>query len=349
MAFGARVLKTGIAVTLALYISMWLNFTSPVIAAVAAIFAMQPSLYRSWRHLLEQLQSNTLGALIAMLAGVYVSKEPIVVGLVCMIVIMLCLKLKMDGALGLTLVTVIAVMEASGQWDFALNRFFLVLIGIGCAFFINIFFLPPNPKVQFTKQIEDVFARLSLLLRTAISDEMKESVTRDEKKQLEGTLHSISEKYTVFEEETKKMKKPSYSHIRQLVLYKQMLATLNKGKEVLDVIEQHYFQATRDSETDERFDAHVEKLLKFHEHVLLKFENKLKADTEEASRVDEENDVFMHTVMEAYTDRRDDLLRLSIVAAVIYDYGFQIGRLNRLVEHYSKATDDKDELGSGKK
>ncbi|MNI19657.1 hypothetical protein D3C73_731010 [compost metagenome] len=145
------------------------------------------------------------------------------------------------------------------------------------------------------------------------------------------------------------MKKPSYSHIRQLVLYKQMLATLNKGKEVLDVIEQHYFQATRDSETDERFDAHVEKLLKFHEHVLLKFENKLKADTEEASRVDEENDVFMHTVMEAYTDRRDDLLRLSIVAAVIYDYGFQIGRLNRLVEHYSKATDDKDELGSGKK
>lgn len=346
MAFGARVLKTGIGVTLALYISIWLNFTSPVIAAIAAIFAMQPSIYRSWRNLLEQLQSNTLGAIIAMLAGMYLSKEPIAIGIVCILVIMLCLKLKMDDAVGLTLVTVIAVMEGSGQWDFALNRFLMILIGIGCAFLINIFFLPPKPSVQFIEHTDSVFAKLSLLLRTAISDEMKESVFRDEKKELEGALKSLSGKYNLFEEEMKQLRKHSFSQFRHLVVYKQILGTLNKGIEVLDAIEQHYFQTFRNSDTDEWFDRHLEKLLKFHEHVLLKFEGKLKNEADDAGRMEADNDLFMHTFTEIFVDRRDDMLRLSIVAAVIYDYGYQIGRLNKLVEQYNKGTDDKEELAT---
>jgi uncharacterized membrane protein YgaE (UPF0421/DUF939 family) len=340
VAFGARVLKTGIAVTLSLYICMWLKFDGPVIAAVAAIFAVQPSIYRSWRSLLEQLQSNTLGAAIAMLAGSFFSKEPIAIGLVCILVIILCLKLKMEQSVSLTLVTVIAVMEASGQWSFALNRFLLILIGIGSAFILNILFFPPKPKLQFTEQIESVFARLSLLLRTAISDEMKESVFRDEKKELEGALTSLAQKYSLMEEEMKKLTKSRYREFRHLVVYKQMLHTLRRGMEVLEAVEEHYFQTIRDAATDDRFDEHLEKLLKLHEHVLLKYEDKLKADNMEAQRMEAENESFMHKTMELYAERGEDLLRLSIVAAVIYDYGFQVGRLNRLVEQY-KGIDDK--------
>lgn len=336
MAFGARVLKTGIAVTLSLYICMWLQFDSPVIAAVAAVFAIQPTIYRSWRNLLEQLQGNTLGALIAMLAGIYLSNEPIVVGAVCIVVIALCLKFKMDNAVGLTLVTVIVVMEAaSDQWEFALNRFVLILIGIGCAFIINIFFFPPKPKLQFTQQIAEVFARMSLLLRTVISDEMKESVFRDEKKDLEGALTSLSSKYHLLEEEnTKRFKMPGYSEVQHLVVYKQMLHTLRKGLEVLKTVEEHYFQTGRDTSTDQQFDGHLERLLKYHEHVFLKYEDKLKAESDEAQRMEEVNERFMRSVMELYAERGEDLLRLSIVAAVIYDYGFQVGRLNKLVELY---------------
>ncbi|MGV2644390.1 aromatic acid exporter family protein, partial [Clostridium perfringens] len=53
MAFGARMFKTGLAVTLALYLAMLFDFKSPVVAAIAAIFAMQPSIYRSWRYFLD--------------------------------------------------------------------------------------------------------------------------------------------------------------------------------------------------------------------------------------------------------------------------------------------------------
>jgi uncharacterized membrane protein YgaE (UPF0421/DUF939 family) len=341
MTFGARVLKTGIAVTLSLYISKLLGFSPPVIAAVAAIFAMQPSIYRSWRYFLEQLQTNTLGAVLALLAGMIFSDEPIIIGLVCILVIMICLKIKMEETVGLTLVTVIAVMEASGQWHFALNRFLLILIGIASAFLINILFFPPRPRVQFVGQIHSVFAKMSLLLRTAISDEIKETVFRDEKQGLDSALQSLTDKYKLYEEELKKLKRSKFSHIRSLVVYKQILHSLHKGWGVLETIEEHYFQNARSAETDAFFDSHLEKLIKYHEHILLKFDDKLKSECSEKNSLEEENDCFMRSFMSLYAEAGESLYRLSIVASVMYDYGFQAIRLGKLVEHFHRGDDDK--------
>ncbi|MGF9711951.1 aromatic acid exporter family protein [Paenibacillus sp. JMULE4] len=344
MSFGARVLKTGIAVTLSLFLSGLFDITPPVIAAVAAIFAMQPSIYRSWRHLLEQLQTNTLGAALALLAGMFFSSEPIAIGLVCIAVIMICLKMKMEESIGLTLVTVVAVMEASGHWDFALNRFLLILIGIGSASLINIIFFPPKPREQFLNQMQSVFSKMSLLLRTAISDEIKENVFRDEKQELEKAMKSLSDKYQLFEEELKKLRRAKYSQTRNLVIYKQMLYTLHKGMEVLDAVEEHYFPAARTPETDQAFDQHLERLIKYHEHVLLKFDDKLKPESLDGSRFEEENDRFMNTLLECGSEYREGKLRLSVVAGAMYDYGYQTGRLDKLLEQYNRSSDDKEPL-----
>ncbi|MCE5171690.1 aromatic acid exporter family protein [Paenibacillus profundus] len=339
MAFGARVLKTGIAVTLSLYISMFLQFKTPVIAAVAAIFAMQPSIYRSWRYFLDQFQTNTVGAVVALLAGMAFSNAPIAVGIVCILVIMICLKMKMEETVGLTLVTVITVMEASGQWNYALIRFVQILIGIGSAFLINILFFPPNPKVQFIGQIQTVFNKMSLLLRTIISDEIKEAAFRTEKQALEDIMKSLADKYKLFEEETKKLKRAKYRATRQLVVYKHLLNTLWKGMAVLNAIEEHYFQTTRTPETNKFFDHHLEMLIKCHEHVLLKFEDKVKPDSTEIELMEAENELFMQKAMQHCVQEQEGMLRLSIVAASMYEYGFQIARLDRLVGHVDKEED----------
>ncbi|CAJ1315682.1 aromatic acid exporter family protein [Paenibacillus sp. PK4536] len=339
MNFGARMLKTGIAVTLALYISSWLDLTPPVIAAVAAIFAMQPSIYRSFRYFLDQIQTNTLGAILALLGGMFFSNEPIAIGLMCVVVIMICLRLKMGDTIGLTLVTVISVMEASGQWQFALNRFSLSIIGIVSAFLINILVAPPKPLEQFKGQIENTFAKLSLLLRTAVSDEIKESVFREEKKALENSIQSLSDKYNLMEEELKKLKRASFSRHRHIVVNKQMLTALRKGVDVLTAIEQHYFQAERTPQLDDYFDNHLEQLIKFHEHILLKLDNKIKNDGHEAEEVEQANDQFLDTMIDRYQENFSGVLRLSIVAAVMYDYGYQLERLNRLVDHTSSKHD----------
>lgn len=338
--FGARVLKTGVAVTLALYASMLLQSTPSVIAAVAAIFAMQPSIYRSWRYFREQLQTNTVGAVLALLAGKVFSNDPMIVGIICIIVIMICLKIKMEETVGITLVTVIAVMEASGQWHFALNRFLFSLIGIGSACLINVILIPPKPRIQFIAHIHGVFSTLSLLLRTAISDEIKENIFRDEKQGLESSLKSLADKYNLFEEESKKLRRAKYRQIRHVVVYKQMLNTLQKGLEVLDVIEQHFFQTVRTPELNQLFDRHIERLIHYHEHVLLKFDEKLKSETYEFSEMEEENGQFMQKFMNMYTESQEGMFRLSIVASVMYDYGYQIARLEKLVDQFLKNTEE---------
>lgn len=338
-------LKTGIAVTLSLYVSVWLHFSPPVIAAVAAIFAMQPSIYRSWRYFLEQVQTNTLGAVIALLAGMFFSNAPIAIGVVCILVIMLCIKLKMGETIGLTLVTVIAVMEASGQWDFALNRFLLSMVGIVSAFIINIAFLPPKPKEQFNDQIHHVFTQLSLLLRTVISGEMKEKVFREQRQKLRNGIGSLSDKYKLLEEELKKLKRAKYRKTRQLVVYKQMLYALQKGAEVLDAVEEHYFQADRTEEMNMRYDRHLEMLIKFHEHVLLKFEDKLKPESWDSDSIEDLNDAFLKSATNGYREDREGGLRLFIVAAAMYDYGHQTARLNRLVEHVDAKEEEEPAAG----
>ncbi|MCR2805675.1 FUSC family protein [Paenibacillus soyae] len=343
MTFGARMLKTGIAVTLALYVSIWLNFTPPVIAAVAAIFALQPSIYRSWRHFLEQVQANTLGAVIALLAGTYFSNEPIAIGVVCILVIMLCMKIGMGDSIGLTLVTVVAVMEASGQWEFALNRFLLSMIGIVSAFLLNIAFIPPDPREQFNKQIHTVFNQLSLLLRTAISDEMKEKVFREQKEELEDGLRAMTDKYKLLEEELKKLKRAKYRQKRQIVVYKQLLHNLQKGFEVLEAVQEHYFQSSRTPDINSNYDRHLEMLIKFNEHVLLKFEEKVKPGSWKSDTVEEANNTFIKHARNCSNEGGDESLRLLIVAGAIYDYGHQTIRSDRLVE---RTEADDEELAS---
>ena len=39
---------------------------------------------------------------------------------------------------------------------------------------------------------------------------------------------------------------------------------------------------------------------------------------------------------------KDGMLRLSIVAAAIYDYGYQLERLNRLADHVHTSSEDKE-------
>ncbi|MZQ82393.1 aromatic acid exporter family protein [Paenibacillus sp. 5J-6] len=345
MVFGARVWKTGIAVALALYISAWLNFTPPVIAAVAAIFAMQPSIYRSWRYFLEQLQTNILGAALALLAGMFFSNNVIAIGIVCIIVIIISLRMRMEETIGLTLVTVVAVMEASGEWEFALNRLLLSLIGIGCAFVVNILFFPPKPKEQFAAQIQTIFSKMSLLLRTVISNEMKETVFREEKENLRSSLKSLSEKYRLMEEEIKRLKGKGngFSRIRELVVYKQKLLAMHKGLEVLESVDEHYFQAARTEAIDDYFDQHMEKLIKFHEHVLLKFDDKLKDISSEGMEMEAENDRFMTDLIDRYTKHPQGMLRLSVVAAAMYDYGHQVARLDKLVEYDHRGENEERE------
>ncbi|CAM4423871.1 aromatic acid exporter family protein [Paenibacillus tarimensis] len=331
MTIGARVLKTGVAVALAIFVSGLFHFPSPIIAAVAAIFTIQPSIYRSWKQVLDQVQSNVLGAIIALASVQVLGSTPISVGLVCIAVILLNIKLKMESAIGLTLVTVVAVMEANSEgWDYALGRFLMVMAGMGCAFLVNVLLFPPRPKKQFFDQIREAYGQLSLLLRTAISNEIKEQVHKEEKDKLHGTLRKLDERYALFEEERSVRPESKLDRARQLLLSKQMIKALRKGADLLDAVEEHYFSAPGAEEWSLRFDERLEELTKYHEHILLKSEGKMKTGAQIEPEEGREGS-FVSELTHYVSANPDGHKRLIFVATALFEYDYQLRRLDKLV------------------
>ena len=209
MKIGPRVLKTGLAVTLALYVCSLLHLESAVFAGMAAIFTMQPSIYRTWKQAWEQVQTNILGAIIAFLGLYFLGNDPFSIGLVMIIVILISMKLKMADTISLTLVTVLAIMSAPGDEDylFALQRFSLTFIGMACALLINIFVSPPNYKKTFLEKVHTVFQDMSILIRTAISNEMTAKSFHDQMRELEKDILNLEEQFRLFDEERENFKK----------------------------------------------------------------------------------------------------------------------------------------------
>jgi uncharacterized membrane protein YgaE (UPF0421/DUF939 family) len=332
MTIGARVLKTGMAVALAVYLSGLFGFPSPIIAAVASIFTIQPSISRSWQQVTDQLQTNLLGAVVAIIAVKLFGSTPIALGLVCIIVILISIRLRMENTIGLTLVTVVAVMEATGEgWLFALERFSMVLTGMAAAFVVNVLVYPPRPRKQFTVQVHEAYGQLSLLLRMAISNEMKEDVHREEKEKLHGTLRKLDERYVLFEEERSLLPRRKLARARQLLLSKQMIKALQQGSDLLDVVEEHYFAAPGAGEWAQQFDRLIEELAKYHEQILLKLEGKMKANAD--IEPEEAREARLVKQITAYLNENpDEHKRLVFVASAIFEYAYHLRRLDRVAE-----------------
>ncbi|WP_274361830.1 FUSC family protein [Paenibacillus thermotolerans] len=332
---GARVIKTGIAVALALYFTELFGFQpgDRIIACVAALFTLQPSVYRSWQHLLEQVQSNTLGAVLAVGIGYLLPVNELVIGLTCIIVILITLALRMESAVSLTLVTVIVVLLAGSDWEYALHRFLLILLGIGVAFAVNAVILPPNNVKQFLDGYRSAVQSLSLLLRTAISDELKETEAKALREQLNNTVRKLNEWYGMLEEEWRKWSRFRPQPSRQLVVQKQMLKTIMIGVEALDTVEEHYFSQRNRGNADQTFDACLEEMIKFHEFTLLKYEGKMKQSDQMNDKVEEDLETLLRRNIEYAAENADSQLMLVVIASAMYEYGHQLRRLDRMISH----------------
>ncbi|TKC18075.1 FUSC family protein [Robertmurraya kyonggiensis] len=342
MTLGPRVIKTGIAVTLALYICSLFHLESAVFAGVAAIFTIQPSIYRTWKQIWDQAQTNTLGAIIALLALYFLGNDPLAIGLVMIIVILVSLKLKMAETISLTLVTVLAIMSAPGNEDllFALHRFGIILIGMTSALLVNVLIAPPNYRKNYIDKVYKVFQNMSILMRTAISNEMTEKSFHDQMKQLEKDLLKLEEQFKLFDEEREKMAKVNQMDLREIVVFKMMFKSLQQGFLVLESIDDFYFQSKPNEDENVFFDQQLEHLIKLHELILLKYNGKIKMDEEH--QLEEEllnqTSAFLEKNISDFKEEEGSKIPLVVISSIVYQYAFQLNRLDRLVEQYVKRT-----------
>lgn len=336
MTIGARVLKTGLAVAVALWIGALVNLSSPLIAAIAAIFTIQPSIYRSWVQLLDQVQGNLLGAAIAIAAVWSIGNSPILVGLVCIGVILLCLRLRVkEDTIGLTLVTVVVVMEAQGEsWLLAFDRLAAILTGIASAFVVNVTVAPPRHRDRFVSRVQEAEALLSRLLRTAVSNELKETVYREEYGRLRKMLRKLEEFYGLFAEERVWGREARLKRARMLIIYQGMLAGLEKGVSLIDAVEEHYFNVSSAQAWNRIIDRQIESLCGYHEQLMWKWQGKMKPGSHAAAPPEEVSMLLSEMIVDREENDPTSRAKLLVITSAVYSYEQQLRRLDKLMEQW---------------
>ncbi|WP_042478973.1 FUSC family protein [Bacillus ndiopicus] len=346
MKFGARILKTGVAIVFALFLAELFHLPSPVFAGIAAIFAIQPSIYRSYLTILEQIQGNLIGAIVAVVFGLIFGHHLVAIGIAAILVIGIAMKFKLEKSLTLALVTVVAIMEFQGDdfLTFALIRFTTVMIGVFAAFIVNFIFLPPRYEIKLFTNINSMQDDIIRWTRLAVRQASEHTSTKTALTKLKSRLSQIDVLYELYKEERRYLKNQKYVKARKLVIYRQMITTSKKSLELLQRLHKHENELSNLPETilmliQERVDL----LLTYHEQLLLKFTGKLRADhstwvrQEEHLQRTEVMDLFIKQITiakETEGEEEFSSYHLLYILSRILDYEENLEHLDKLIMSY---------------
>lgn len=351
MKLGARILKTGIAITLALYVAQWLDLPSPVFAGIAAIFAIQPSIYRSYLSILEHIQGNLIGAILAVIFGITFGADPFIIGLTAIVLIAINLRLKIENTIPLALVTVIAIMQspAEGFLEFSFIRFGTVMIGILSAFLVNLVFLPPKYETRLYYKIKETTDDILKWIRISTRHASEHNLLKGDIENLRQRLLKLEQIFTLYKEERTYLRTNKLGKSRKLVLFRQLIVTSNRALFTLKML--HRFENElhhMPTEYQHYLKAELDHLVNFHEQILLKFVGKIKQhNTSEMFEEEKFNkkmflDEFMRQKEEwCHTEcNPNDWYQLFPLISRIVDYSDQLEHLQKLMHSFQNYHND---------
>jgi uncharacterized membrane protein YgaE (UPF0421/DUF939 family) len=355
MKLGARIFKTGLAIIISIYIASMLEFEPIVLAPLGAIFALQPSVYRSYQSILDQVQGNLIGAVVALLLLVTLGNEPLVIGLASIIVIIIHLKLKIQNAITLALVSAVAIMESAGEAivdiNFALTRFALIMIGVFSAFIVNLMFVPPKYETKLFHKLlentEDTIQWLKLITKHG----SQHLVLKKDLERLEKERFTIDQFYIFYKEERAYLSKNRFKKARKLVAFRNMMTSLDKATMLLKTLH-HYENVIHDLPEDlkTRIVEEIECLTDLHEHLLNIFIGKIRAKQQMENYLKEVtlNKVRLtNAFLNYFNEQKNDFEATSYLPLLgtMVTYSEELEHLNKLVNsynnfHYEKIEED---------
>ncbi|WP_462408828.1 FUSC family protein [Neobacillus sp. Marseille-QA0830] len=357
MKLGARIFKTGIAIVLSLYLAQLLHSPSPVFAAIAAIFAIQPTIYRSYLTIIEQIQGNLIGALIAVIFVLVLGNHFIIIGLAAIIVIMINLKLKLENTIGLSLVTLISIMESTGETfiTFAGIRFSTIMIGVFSSFLVNLVFMPPKYENKLYNKIISTTEEIIRWIRLSSRHDYDHHLLKSEIESIKKNVKMMDEFYSMYKEERIYLKKSYLEKSRKLVIFRQMILTDKKGLDTLKKL--HRFEnellhlpAEFESVIQEQLDL----LIYRHEQLMLRFIGKIPLPSSENEGDVLANNQQLFKMFLAQPRELDEdnphLFHTMQIVATIIEYSEHIEHLDLLItsfhsfHHNEIAIEDKNHV-----
>lgn len=347
MNIGARIIKTGLSVTLALIIANLLHMQPAVLSAVAAVIAIQPSIMRSWKYVKEVTVTNIVGALFATLGFYLFGTQPVFIGIIVILTIAVNLKLGLNKSVNLSVLTVIAILTSNlhdSTLSTVVNRFSLVAIGVISSFLINILVLPPKHDQRFYDSIRKLNEKLNTLLRLAPEKEISISTFKQEKNSLDKLYNKTRDLFDLLNEEKRRMwVKDRQLFVRRIVIFRQALKVVQKEISLFEKIEKHLNKMVdiSNKETQEVKDT-VNELLQYQETIFLIYEGKIvpKAITNKDSKAKRKRIVSkmkctVNELMKHYDPANEELWwRLFPIVNALIETENELEKLEVLVVNY---------------
>lgn len=353
MKLGARMIKTGLAIMLALFLTPLFGLDAPVFAGIAATFAVQPSIYRSYQSILEQMQANLIGAFFAIAFFFAFGNEPFIVGLAAVLVISINLKLKLESTIPIALVTLVAIMESPSAtfYEFALVRFASIMVGVLSAFLINLVFVPPKYQNKLYYKIEENTDSIIKWIRLITRQASEHTALKDEIERLKENMIKMNNFYLLYKEERSYLKRQEFSKARKVVLFRQMLQTTSKALEILKKLHRHENEFNHlPEELQSHFKTEIDCLIDFHEQILLKFKGKVRSApmAELTNNVCTVKENLVETFM-SYYEKNDlisnqDWAHLFPIITAVLEYSENLEHLNKLIDSFQSYHKDENEM-----
>ena len=172
MKIGARIIKTGIAVTITMFICKLFQFEPAFFGAVSAVINMQPSIFLTVKTAKDQFLVHALGVSAAIALGYLLGGNAISMGLITVIIIALYRKIGLHSSISGGVVAAVFILSSNPDQflPHALTRTAVIFIGLITAMVVNILLWPPKYGQQFRDKLSEANQQAVLYFCQALHD-----------------------------------------------------------------------------------------------------------------------------------------------------------------------------------
>ncbi len=191
---GGRVLKTALAVTLAIVIAQHLDMERATLAAIVALLTVQKTFYHSLMQSFAKLGSVLLGGVLGTAFSLIFGVSPLAYGLATLFAIYICLRLHWQEHIVLTAITAVTVIFSSHEMPliFSLQQILTALLGAVCGLAVNYLFTP-NHKREVYEKLREVEAGLRRAIDFIMLEMLEPGCDEDEFNKEVGRLKTSIE------------------------------------------------------------------------------------------------------------------------------------------------------------
>lgn len=349
---GARVIKTGIAVILALAIASLLPKEAGLkaIAAVSAVVAMQPSVYRSIKTIADRANGNIIGAVLAVLMVTAFGNHFVIMGVTVILLIAILFRFNLAHVATLASVTALIIMgqHTGNFYVSAFFRFILVMIGVLSSSIVNLIFLPPKFESKLYYNALNISTDIFMWFKLVLNDTSEYHQIKEDRGLISKRVLKLEQIFEYYEEERPLTKKQLHAQNRKKILFKEIVRVTRQAYAVLKRMNRYQNDLhSLNNELLLQIKLDIDSLTAFHEQIFISLSKKAKYDVDfDDTTVDNPQkkdlmNAFQKELIQNPYQTEYSYANIMQIISAIEEYRYTLRHLDRLrISFFSYHQDD---------